>query len=182
MRGLIRSTRDELLKRSRRRKGVQFGHGVVFYGRSPATNLSGPLILGDRCTFRGGRVLTYLEVRSGGFVSIGARSFINSGVEIQSAISVTIGEGCLIGDEVIIQDTTFHEVDEGGSPKVAPVVLGNNVWIARRSIVLPGVTIGDHAVIGAGSIVTRNVAPRTVVAGSPAKFIRDVEASDSFRR
>lgn len=107
---------------------------------------------------------------------------MNGGVEIQSAVGVTIGSGCAIGDEVIIQDTNFHEVDEGGAPKVAPVTIGKNVWIARRAIILPGVSIGDHAVVGAGSIVTKDVPAKTVVAGNPAKWVRDVVASDDFQR
>lgn len=182
LRNLIRLTRTRLVKWIWRRRGVRFAGRVEFYGRLPSVSLDGPLRLGKDCTFRGGRTTTYLEVRYGGMIVIGSRTFINGGVEIQSARSVKIGDGCLIGDEVVIQDTAFHEVDEGQHPKVAPVVVGNNVWIARRAIILPGVTIGDHAVVGACAIVTRDVAPRTVVAGNPARVIRNVEARDDFRR
>lgn len=164
------------------RAGAKIGDQVAFHGMPPRLIVHGSLSVGDQVTFRGGRVRTLIEVKSTGAVAIGSRSFINSGVEIQSAVGVTIGSGCLVGDEVVIQDTSFHEVDEGAAPKVAPVVIGDNVWIARRAIILPGVTIGDHAVIGAGSIVTRSVAPKTVAAGNPARPIRTVEASDGFRR
>lgn len=161
---------------------VTMGSGVQFYGSPPRISASGPLIVGDGVIFRSGRVRSYLEVRQGGELRIGSRTFINGGVEVQAALSVTIGAGCLIGDEVIIQDSAFHEVDEGGRPKVQPVVIGNNVWIARRAIILPGVTIGDHSVIAAGSVVTKAVPAKTVYAGTPAKFVRKVEASDAFQR
>lgn len=164
------------------RAGAKIGDQVAFWGMPPRLVVYGRLCVGDQVTFRGGRVRTLIDVKASGAVSIGSRSFINSGVEIQSVVGVTIGSGCLLGDEVVIQDTSFHEVDEGAAPKVAPVVIGDNVWIARRAIILPGVTIGDHAVIGAGSIVTRSVGPKTVVAGNPARPLRRVDASDKFRR
>lgn len=180
-RRLIRIIKDQLAALAWRCKGAQIEPGVRFYGSVPSVKLAGPFMVGSRCTFRGPR-RSSLEVRQGGQITIGSNTFINGGVEIVSESSVTIGTGCLIGDEVVIQDTSFHEVDEGGIPKVAPIVIGDNVWIARRVIILPGVTVGNHAVIGAGSIVTRNVSAKTVVAGAPAKFIRAVEGSDTFRR
>lgn len=158
------------------------GDGVQFYGFPPRVSAPGLLIIEDGVVFRGGRVRSYLEVRQGAEIRIGSRTFVNGGVEIQAAVSVTIGAGCLIGDEVIIQDSAFHEVDEGGRPKVEPVAIGNNVWIARRAIILPGVNVGDHSVIGAGSVVTKDVPAKTVYAGTPAKFVRNVEASDAFQR
>jgi acetyltransferase-like isoleucine patch superfamily enzyme len=61
-------------------------------------------------------------------------------------------------------------------------VLGDNVWIGRAAIVLPGVTIGDHSMVAAGSVVTKDVPPRVVVAGNPAKVVREITASDEWRR
>lgn len=58
----------------------------------------------------------------------------------------------------------------------ARVVLGRNVWLGANVTVLPGVTIGDDAVVGAGSVVTRDVPPRTVVVGSPARVVRSLDA------
>jgi acetyltransferase-like isoleucine patch superfamily enzyme len=58
----------------------------------------------------------------------------------------------------------------------APVVLGRNVWLGANVTVLPGVTIGDDAVVGAGSVVTRNVPARTVVVGTPARVVRSLDA------
>ncbi|WP_372642003.1 DapH/DapD/GlmU-related protein [Hyphomicrobium sp.] len=66
--------------------------------------------------------------------------------------------------------------------RVAPVRLGVNVWVGRSAILLPGVTIGDHAVIAAGSIVTSDIPARTVAAGAPARPIRSLEVPDGWRR
>ena len=60
--------------------------------------------------------------------------------------------------------------------------IGSNVWLGRGAIVLPGVTIGDHAVVAAAAVVARDVPPRTVVAGNPATSLRTLEASDDWRR
>lgn len=164
------------------RRGVSFEGSAEFYGAVPVVRLAGSLTIGDGCTFLGGARRSFLDVHSGGRLSFGAGTFVNSGVDIRSQLSVTIGSGCLIGDEVVIQDTDFHEVDEGGSARIGAVVIGDNVWIARRAIILPGVTIGDHAVVAAGAIVAKDVAPKTLVAGVPARYRRDVVASDGFRR
>lgn len=182
IRQLVSQLKHRLLSAKWRQRGAVVGSGLKIYGAIPWVELSGPLSIGEGCTFRSGVLRSHLHVREGGEIRIGADSFINGGVEIQSQVSVTIGKNCLIGDDVVIQDTSFHEVDEGGSPKIAPISIGDNVWIARRAIILPGVTIGDHAVVGAGSIVTKDVPAKTVVAGNPARFVRDILATDNFRR
>jgi acetyltransferase-like isoleucine patch superfamily enzyme len=65
---------------------------------------------------------------------------------------------------------------------VAPVRIRRNVWIGRNAIVLPGVTIGDHAVVAAGSVVLRDVPARALVAGSPATVRRELRAGDDWVR
>jgi maltose O-acetyltransferase len=61
---------------------------------------------------------------------------------------------------------------EQGQPERRPVTIGNDVWIGTRTIILPGVSIGNHCIIGAGSIVTRSVPDCAIVGGNPAKIIR----------
>ncbi|WP_144721833.1 DapH/DapD/GlmU-related protein [Agrococcus jejuensis] len=110
---------------------------------------------------------------------IGRRVFINAGCRFQDQGGITIGDDCLIGHDVIIA-TLQHGMapDRRADLVPAPVVLGRNVWLGARVTVLPGVTIGDDAVIGAGSIVTRDVPAGTVAIGSPARVIRAVDGSD----
>lgn len=107
------------------------------------------------------------RLRLGAGVSVGDRTQIHCGERIE------IGEGTLISWDCVIMDRDYHH-PEGGRENTAPVIIGRNVWVGCRSIILKGVTIGDDAVIGAGSVVTKDVPPRTLVAGNPAQEIRKV--------
>ncbi|MBQ1372353.1 MAG: acyltransferase [Oscillospiraceae bacterium] len=104
----------------------------------------------------------------------------NSGVGINALIgpNVTIGKDVMMGPDCMIF-TTNHGMlrtnipmwQQESSPPAA-VIIGNDVWIGARVIILPGVHIGDGSVIGAGSVVTKDVAPYSIVAGNPARLIR----------
>ncbi|GAB6050111.1 hypothetical protein JCM16106_09560 [Hydrogenophilus islandicus] len=107
------------------------------------------------------------ELRIGDRVSIGDRTQIHCGERIE------IGEGTLISWDCVIMDRDYHNPD-GGPEKTAPVVIGERVWIGCRAIILKGVTLGDGVVVAAGSVVTRSVPPYTLVAGNPARVIRQV--------
>jgi maltose O-acetyltransferase len=85
---------------------------------------------------------------------------------------IRIGHNCLIGPDVGIY-TAGHRLEPEGRTLDGygiPITIGNDVWIGGHSTILPGVSIGDGAVIAAGSVVTENVEPRTLVAGNPAKM------------
>ena len=89
---------------------------------------------------------------------------------------IHIGNNCLIGPDVGIY-TAGHRLQPEGRTHDGygiPITIGNDVWIGGHSVILPGVVIGDGAVIAAGSVVTSNVAPRTLVAGNPAKFKKEI--------
>ena len=90
---------------------------------------------------------------------------------------VTIGDDCMFGPAVQIYTAT-HPLDpierKSGYEYAKPVSIGNDVWVGGGAIINPGVTIGDAAVIGSGAVVTRDVAPRTFVAGNPARVIRTI--------
>jgi acetyltransferase-like isoleucine patch superfamily enzyme len=106
-------------------------------------------------------------------IRIGKGTYLNRNAEIVAAQSVTIGHDCKIARDVIIMDTDQHALP--GEPLVArPVAIGDRVWIGARAIVLKGVTIGDDAVVGAGTVVTHDVPPRTLVAGVPARVVRQL--------
>lgn len=101
---------------------------------------------------------------------LGARVSINAFVHIWALGGVTIGDDTLIASHVAITSLTHDPRSElfATSSQTRPVVIGRNVWIGAHAVILPGVTIGDGAIIGAGAVVTRDVAPRSVVVGVPA--------------
>src|SRR5205814_260457 len=98
-------------------------------------------------------------------------TFINRATSIVAFERVTIGSECAIADEVRIADGDYHRIDD--RPLRAPVAIGDRVWIGLRAIVLKGVTIGDGAVVAASAVVTRDVPPATLVAGVPARVVRE---------
>ena len=108
-------------------------------------------------------------------ITIGEDVFINACCHFQDHGCITIGDGCQIGHNVV-----FATLNHGLTPEdrkttyPAPIVLGKNVWIGSNATILQGVTIGDNAVVGAGAVVTKDVAPNTVVGGIPAKFIKAI--------
>jgi len=104
---------------------------------------------------------------------IGDRVSIGDRTQIHCGERVTIGAGTLISWDCVIMDRDYHNPD-GGAERTAPVVIGKDVWIGCRAIILKGVTIGDGAVVGAGSVVTRDVPPCTLVAGNPARVVRQL--------
>ena len=105
-----------------------------------------------------------------------------SGVSISCLDYISIGDNTLLGSGCIITDNDAHGIhpDFRNSPDhilTAPVIVGENVFIGARAIVLKGVSIGNGAVVGAGAVVTRNVEAMSIVAGNPAKKIGDVRDS-----
>lgn len=108
-------------------------------------------------------------------IRVGEGVFINACCHFQDHGGVTIGDGCQIGHNVV-----FATLNHGLAPAdrqntyPAPIVLGKNVWIGANATILQGVHIGDNAVVGAGAVVTRDVAPNTVVGGVPAHFIKNI--------
>jgi len=96
-------------------------------------------------------------------------------------MKITIGNNVLIGPNVVISsashnvDYRIRNRDNDMDITGAPVVIEDNVWIGANVTVMPGVTIGRHSVVGAGSVVTRDVPPDTIVAGVPAKVVRKLD-------
>lgn len=150
-------------------------HGVEFEGRPnirgklPQIENDGHMRFGPKFSILGRVLPAALVTKPGAEMTFGYRVHMNHGVVIYAAERVAIGDYCLIGDLASIYDTSFHQTQPDRPVHTAPVTIGNNVWIARGATILPGVTIGDYAVIAAGAVVTKDVPPRTVVAGNPAK-------------
>ncbi len=113
-------------------------------------------------------------------ITVGRNVFINEGCCFQDQGGIEIGDGCLIGQQVVIA-TLNHDLNpqRRGDMFPKPVKIGKNVWVGAHSTILPGVTVGDNAVIAAGAVVTKDVPANTVVAGVPARKVKDVPSEDN---
>ena len=108
-------------------------------------------------------------------IHVGKGVFINSGCCFQDQGGITLGDGCLIGHQVVIA-TLNHDLDPArrGGMYPAPVRLGKNVWVGAHATILPGVTVGDGAVIAAGAVVTKDVPAGVVAGGVPARVLKTI--------
>lgn len=122
------------------------------------------------------RVCSSVTILGSGSLAIGDRTWVGHQSLIVSACSVTIGKDVDIGPCVYI-GTGTHQLDAVG-PRSAgkglsqPVVIGDGVWLGAGSMILPGVTVGEKAVVAAGAVVAADVPARTIVGGIPAKELR----------
>jgi len=108
-------------------------------------------------------------------ITIGKNVFFNTGCSFQDRGGIRIGDGSMLGMNVTIASLN-HGLDlkTRNTTFSSPVVIGKNVWIGSSATILPGVTIEDNSVVAAGAVVTKDVPENTVVAGVPAKFMRDI--------
>lgn len=115
-------------------------------------------------------------------IKLGKNVFINSGCRFQDQGGITIDDGALIGHNAVLA-TLNHNPDPEKRNNLlpAPIHIGKKVWLGANVTVLPGVTIGDNAIVAAGAVVTRDVEPNTVVGGVPAKFIKQVWIGESAK-
>ncbi len=171
--------------------GVSVGRGCRFYGSPLVALFRGSNIrVGDRVVLVSKSSKTALGVNhrvilrtlaADAEISIGEDTGMSGG-SICAARRVEIGSGCLIGANVTIVDTDFHAVDAIGRRHLSipppsegdSVVIGDDVFIGTGSFILKGARVGKGAVVGAGSVVTGKVAEGTIVAGVPARMVRQV--------
>ena len=110
-------------------------------------------------------------------IRIGSRTTIGYSTYIFASDRIYIGDDCMIASFVYLVDSQ-HNSDDPSQPmnlqgaSFDPILVGHDVWIGTGSVIMPGVSIGDGAIIGANSVVTSDVPPRHIVAGNPARFIR----------
>jgi acetyltransferase-like isoleucine patch superfamily enzyme len=173
------------------RKNVH-GNNFVLYPETIISNMQNNpshIIIGDNTHVRG----TLLIFKYGGKISIGNNCYIGDRSRIWSGESVSIGNNVLIAHQVNIVDTQAHELDSiersqryeelikagpwssKGNIETRAVVIKDKAWISFNAIILKGVTIGEGAIVAAGSVVTKDVAPYTMVAGNPAVFVKNVK-------
>lgn len=124
--------------------------------------------IGRRCVFQGSPDCT---------INIGNSVTINDGAYLTAVFGIDIGERTSIGEYVSIRDYD-HQFDDVNTPiqnqgyRGGPIRIGRDCWIGRGTIVTGGVTIGDGAVVGANSVVTRDIPPMAVAVGAPARVLR----------
>ncbi len=110
-------------------------------------------------------------------IRVGARTFVNYGLVALDVASIAIGDDVEIGPNVQLLTPT-HPIDPDTRrakwEAAEPIAIEGNVWLGGGVIVLPGVTIGENTVVGAGSIVTRDLPPNVVAAGNPARVVRSL--------
>ena len=122
-----------------------------------------------------------LHANWGKYTHFGNNVYANFNLTLLDDTDIFVGDNVMFGPNVIIA-TAGHPVDPPLREKVAqfniPVRIGKNVWIGAGAIVLPGVTIGDHSVIGAGSVVTKDIPPNVVAVGNPCRVLREINDRD----
>ena len=102
-------------------------------------------------------------------------TFINSCCHFQDQGSIYIDDGALIGHNVVLATLNHGQLPENRHDLLpSPIYIGKNVWIGASAVVLPGVRIGDGAIVAAGAVVTKDVPPNTVVGGVPARQLKSV--------
>jgi acetyltransferase-like isoleucine patch superfamily enzyme len=110
-------------------------------------------------------------------VTIGRDCFVNHGCVLDASAPIEIGDRVSLGQQVLMTTNT-HEADaperRGGALRATPIRVGDGAWVSARAMLLPGVTVGEGAIVAAGAVVTRDVAPHTLVAGVPARPVRDL--------
>ena len=170
--GRLRVVWPAVNARIRLRHATSLGRRVTLRGRPAVTN-DGRMTFGDRVRLVSTVATLELVTLPTGHLEIGDNVFVNYGTSLVSSAHIKIGNDCLIGTHVTVMDCDFHRVeDKSWDTTGLPIVLEDRVWLGNRSMILKGVRVGHDAVVAAGAVVTKDVAPRTLVAGVPAKVIR----------
>jgi len=154
-------------------------HVVVFGGPVDLGDFANVITTSDHKV----RLTVWGAEKGKGSISIGDCCLICPGVRISSATGITIGDSCMMASSVYITDADWHGIYDrtdyiGGTE---PITIGNNVWIGDSAIVCKGVTIGDNSIVGAGSVVTRDIPANTIAAGNPAKPVKELDPSLPMR-
>jgi maltose O-acetyltransferase len=179
---LQRRLRKPFIKIFLNSKNVTYDSLPLFTGPWPYIKNQGKIMLGACCNFRSFRLRQVFTVRENAELEIGDLSRLNDGVNVYATQSIKIGHHARIADMTYIYDTNSHQVSPEFPIKHAPVIIGDNVWIGAKSLILPGTVIGDHSVIAAGSVVSGNIPPKSLAAGIPARVIKSLNIPDDWLR
>lgn len=155
-----------------------------FYNKSFSFNMPGKMFLAKKIFGKIGKntyIETPIHLCSGKNIEIGDRCYFNFNTTFIDDYKIKIGNGVMFGPNVTVC-TVGHPVHidlrPNGEMYCAPVEIKENVWVGANVVILPGVTIGENSVIGAGSVVTKDIPANTVAAGVPCKVIREITEHD----
>lgn len=174
--GKLVTTSDVFLK-LKRSALLRLGGNLVIGGNSLGINNRSSILrmddntelIADGCfSFYYGADIVLFK---GAKLRLGKGGFINSDCKIRCHESISIGDYCAISHDFTIMDSDAHKIN--GVKSVKPIVIGNHVWIGTRVTILKGVNVGDGAIIAAGAVVTKDVSANTMVAGVPARVIKE---------
>lgn len=163
-----------------RKQFKYFGENSVIPRPSVPIGNKHLITIGDNVTFYDGiRMQAYTDkVDTNPEIKIGNGTYIGYNVSILACADITIGESCMIASNSLITshnhgiDASLDEYYVDQPVTASPITIGNGVWVGEQCLVLEGVHIGDKAVIGANSVVTKDIPAYCMAVGSPAKVIK----------
>jgi acetyltransferase-like isoleucine patch superfamily enzyme len=169
--------RQELKARWSLRKVNRRGQRCVVLG-SPVVDGS-DMEVGDDFKVWSGHRTTLIS--GWGKLRFGDRVFVNVGTTIIAVEQIVVGDDVAFANDVYVMDSDSHGV-EGRPHRQAPITIGDGCWIGARAMILPGVTIGKRVLVAAGAVVTRDVPDDSLVAGNPARVVRQLNYPAGCRR
>ncbi len=169
-------------------KGIQFKSGLRFFGFAKFTKVrNGSITIGENCTFRSYSTSNLIGVNRPCIISaIGndkptveiGKNCGFSGTVIGAFNKITLGNNVRCGANTLITDSDWH-LDDPRSGKPSPVIIEDNVWLGVNVMVLKGVSIGKNTIIGANSVVTKDIPANVVAAGNPCKVLKKIDIYES---
>jgi acetyltransferase-like isoleucine patch superfamily enzyme len=157
----------------------KFGRFTILIGKV-RLRIRGEATFGTRFMVQADSHEVRIVVADGGTLTVGDGVFINGGVSIEAWHDVRIGRNVLMAPFSSVIDDSRYELEPGATRYKGPTVIGEGAWLGRHVVVLPGVTVGSGAVIGANSVVSRDIPPNTFAAGAPARVMRSLDLPDGW--
>lgn len=165
-----------------------FGNNLVFM-KPWGVEIYGPSVsIGDYTTLiatmdRRIRLTSWMANEKSGNISIGSHCLVCPGTRIQSATAIHVGNDCMMAQNVIITDADWHDIYDRSASigNTEEVVIGNNVWIGDSAMICKGVHIGENAIIGAGSVVVKDIPANAIAAGNPATVLKYLDLEKPIR-
>lgn len=163
------------------------GKGFTFMKPWYVEVFGGPISLGEYANVIATndqriRLTIWSEKEGEGLIQIGKHCLLCPGVRISAARRIEIGDNCMLAQNCYVTDSDWHSAYDRTSAfrQSAPVVLGNNVWVGDSVIICKGVSIGDNSIIGAGSVIVKDVPSYAVAAGNPARMVKRLDPDEKM--